>query len=159
MSGIYFHPIKRIFLNLSGGTVTGDTVFTEGVYATRLSGGTIYSGATELTTIIQNIASSFSGITGNYLPISGGTGGPYEFTGNTSADTIVVSTILEPSIDNSVDLGSPIKRFRSLYTVDGVAVNFTASTKIKTTQIELGTVLVTDTSIILTGNCIDGGSW
>ena len=48
MSGIYFHPIKRIFLNLSGGTVTGDTVFTEGVYATRLSGGTIYSGSTDL---------------------------------------------------------------------------------------------------------------
>ena len=43
MSGQYFHPIKRIFLNLSGGTVTGDTVFTEGVYATRLSGGVLPS--------------------------------------------------------------------------------------------------------------------
>lgn len=159
MSGIYFHPIKRIFLNLSGGTVTGDTVFTEGVYATRLSGGTIYSGSTELTTIIENISSSFSGITGNYLPISGGTGGPYNFIGNTSADTIIVSTIIEPSVDNVVDLGSSIKRFRSLNTVDGVAVNFTASTKIKTTQIELGSQIITDTNIILTGQCIDGGSW
>ena len=159
MSGQYFHPIKRIFLNLSGGTVTGDTVFTEGVYATRLSGGTIYSGSTELTTIIQNIASSFSGATGNYLPFSGGTGGPYSFTGGTTAETVTVISTIAPSVDNTVDIGSPIKRFRSLNVVDGVAVSFTASTKIKTAQIELGTVLVTDTSIILTGNCIDGGSW
>jgi hypothetical protein len=159
MSGIYFNPIKRIFLNLSGGTVTGNTVFTEGVYATRLSGGTIYSGSTELTTIIQNVASSFSGITGSFLPITGGTGGPYEFIGSTSADTVIVSNIVEPSVDNSVDLGSSIKRFRSLNTVDGIAVNFTASTKIKTAQIELGTKTVTDTNIILTGQCIYGGSW
>ena len=159
MSGIYFHPIKRIFLNLSGGTVTGDTIFTQGVSAAILSGGTIYSGSTELSEIIQNVASSFSGITGSYLPISGGTGGSYNFTGTTSVDTVIVSTTLESSLDNSVDLGSPNKRFRSLNTVEGVAVNFTASTKIKTAQIELGTKIITDTNIILTGQCIDGGSW
>lgn len=159
MSGIYFHPIKRIFLNLSGGTVTGDTVFTEGVYATRLSGETIYSGSTELETVIYNIASSFSGDTGDYLPLSGGTGGPYEFTGGTTADTINVVTTMVPTTDNTVDLGSPARRFRSLNTVDGVAVNFTASTRIKTAQIDLGNAIVTETSIILTGNTIDGGDW
>jgi hypothetical protein len=159
MSGIYFHPIKRIFLNLSGGTVTGDTVFTQGVHALRLSGDTIYSGSTELETVIRNISSSFSGITGDFLPLSGGTGGPYLFTGGTTADTITVTTTVMPSVDNTVDLGSPVRRFRSLNTVDGVAVNFTASTKVKTAQIELGTVLVTDTSVILTGHTIDGGDW
>lgn len=48
MSGSYFQPIKREFLNLSGGTVTGNTVFTQGLYASTLSGGTIYSGSTNL---------------------------------------------------------------------------------------------------------------
>jgi hypothetical protein len=159
MSGQYFHPIKRIFLNLSGGTVTGDTVFTEGVYATRLSGGTIYSGSTELTTIIQNIASSFSGVTGNFLPLSGGTGGPYSFTGETTAETVTIISTIAPLADNTVDIGSPIKRFRSLNTVDGVAVSFTASTRIKTAQLELGNTIVTENNIILSGNCIDGGNW
>jgi len=159
MSGIYFHPIKRIFLNLSGGTVTGDTIFTEGVYATRLSGGTIYSGATELTTIIQNVATSFSGITGAFLPITGGTGGAYKFTGGTTADTVTVVTTIAPSVDNTVDIGSPIRRFRSLNTVEGISVNFTASTSVKTAKLYLGTKTITDTNIILTGQCIDGGSW
>ena len=31
MSGSYFQPIKREFLNLSGGTVTGETAFTSGL--------------------------------------------------------------------------------------------------------------------------------
>jgi len=159
MSGIYYNPIKRIFLNLSGGTVTGDTVFTQGLYATRLSGGTIYSGSTELETIIRDISSSFSGITGEFLPLSGGVGGPYYFTGGTTADTVTVTTTIMPSVDNTVDLGSPVRRFRSLNTVDGVAVNFTASTKIKTAQLELGNKTLTDTNVILTGQCIYGGSW
>jgi len=159
MSGIYYNPIKRIFLNLSGGTVTGDTVFTQGLYATRLSGGTIYSGSTELETIIRDISSSFSGITGEFLPLSGGVGGPYYFTGGTTADTVTVTTTIMPSVDNAVDLGSPVRRFRSLNTVDGVAVNFTASTKIKTAQLELGNKTLTDTNVILTGQCIYGGSW
>jgi len=159
MSGIYFHPIKRVFLNLSGGTVTGDTVFTQGVYANQLSGGTIYSGSTELSVIIQNIASSFSGVTGNYLPISGGTGGPYNFIGATTADTINVVTTMVPTVDNVVDIGTPIRRFRNLNTVNGVATSFTASTKIKTAQLELGSKTVTEYNIILSRNCIDGGEW
>ena len=159
MSGIYFHPIKRIFLNLSGGTVTGDTVFTEGVYATRLSGGTIYSGSTDLEVIIRNISSSFSASTGVYLPLSGGTGGPYGFTGGTTADTLSIVSTIAATADNAVDIGSPVKRFRRLNVVDGVAVSFTASTRIKTAQLELGNTIVTENNIILSGNCIDGGDW
>jgi len=88
MSGTYFNPIKRIFLNLSGGTVTGDTVFTEGVYADSLSGGTIYSGSTDLDTI-RGISNELTN--GTFLPISGGTGGPYLFTGDTTIFTGLVS--------------------------------------------------------------------
>ncbi len=158
MSGQYFHPIKRIFLNLSGGTVTGDTVFTEGVYATTLSGGTIFSGSTPLEIIINNIATG-STTQGNFLPLSGGTGGEYNFTGATTADTINIITTIEPTVDNAVDIGSPIKRFRSLNVVGGVAVSFTASTRVKTNQLELGNTIVTEYNIILSGNCIDGGNW
>ncbi len=158
MSGIYFHPIKRIFLNLSGGTVTGDTIFTEGVYATRLSGGTIFSGSTPLEVIIQNIATGAT-TQGQYLPLSGGTGGPYNFIGATTADTLSIVTTIEPTVDNVVDLGSSNIRFRNLNTINGVAVNFTASTRIKTTEIELGSELLTENNIILTGQTIYGGNW
>lgn len=145
-------------MNLSGGTVTGDTIFTESVYATRLSGGTIFSGSTPLEVIIQNIATGAT-TQGQYLPLSGGTGGPYNFVGTTTADTINIITTMEPTADNVVDLGSSIRRFRSLNAVDGVSVNFTASTRIKTAQLELGNTIVTEYNIILSGNCIDGGDW
>jgi hypothetical protein len=62
MSGSYFQPIKREFLNLSGGTVTGNTVFTQGLYANVLSGGTLYSGSTSLVDIFLT-ASDVSGTT------------------------------------------------------------------------------------------------
>lgn len=160
MPGQYFQPIRRIFLNLSGGTVTGDTVFTQGVYALTLSGDTIYSGGTNLSDIIMSVATG-SGITilDKYLSKSGGTGGQYYFTGNTTGQTIYVEQDIIPTIDNTSDLGSTIKRFRSLNTVNGVAVHFTAETRIITPKIELGTVVLTDTSVILTGNTLDGGGW
>lgn len=62
MSGSYFQPIKREFLNLSGGTVTGDTVFTQGLYANSLSGGTLFSGSTNLEDIFLT-AAEISGTT------------------------------------------------------------------------------------------------
>ncbi len=53
MSGTYFNPLHRVFLNLSGGTVTGDTLFTQSV-----SAQTLYSGATNLYSIFAGIGSS-----------------------------------------------------------------------------------------------------
>jgi hypothetical protein len=153
MSGNYFQPIKREFLNLSGGTVTGDTLFTQ-----NLSASTYYSGATPLESIIYNISTGVTAA-GNFLPISGGTGGPYEFVGNTTADTIFVSTLVEPQVDNIVDLGTPFKRFRSLNIVNGVAVNFTAETRVSTIELKLGNTIVTEDNIILSGYTLEGGSW
>ena len=54
-------------------------IITNQISGVTISGGTFYSGSTPLTTIINNIASQYSGITGNYLPLSGGT-----VTGNTT---------------------------------------------------------------------------
>jgi hypothetical protein len=154
MSGSYFQPIKREFLNLSGGTVTGDTLF-----AQNLSATTFYSGSTNLEQIIANIATNSTGITGNYLAISGGTGGPYDFIGNTTASTLFVSTLVEPKIDNVVDVGTPFKRFRDLNTVNGIAVNFTATTRVSTQELVLGNTTVTENNIILSGYTLEGGGW
>lgn len=149
MSGNYFQPIKREFLNLSGGTVTGNTIFTQ-----SLSASTFYSGNTNLEQIIKNFIDN-----GEYLPLSGGTGGAYNFIGNTTASTIFISSKIEPIIDDSVSLGSTFKRFRELNIVNGVSVNFTASTRVFTPEIQLGDTIVTENNIVLSGYTLEGGTW
>lgn len=160
MPGTYFTPLHRVFLNLSGGTVTGDTIYTQGLGATYLSGDTIYSGGTDLSYIIATIAAG-SGITvlDRYLAKTGGTGGAYYFTGNTTAQTIYVENLYAPTNDNTVDIGSNIRRFRELNVVNGVAVNFTASTSIMTSTLKLGNTNVTENNIVLSGHTLGGGSW
>jgi len=152
----YIKPLDRIFLNLSGGTVTGGTIFTAG-----LSANTFYSGSTELGNLIQSMIVDYvyTAITAAdiYLPISGGTGGPYVFTGGTTAQTLSIETKVEPKTDNTASVGTPIRRFRSLHTVNGVAVEFTASTRIRLGN-NPGREL-TEYNIILTGDTIDAGQW
>ena len=162
MPGMYFNPIKRIFLNLSGGTVSGDTVFEQGLVAFNFSGETIYSGNTNLDTIIRNIASeAATGATSsaNFLPLSGGVGGQYYFTGNTTGQTISVENDILPTIDNSSSLGTTFKRFRDLNTVNGIAVNFTAETRVSTIELKLGNTIINENNIILSGNTLYGGAW
>jgi hypothetical protein len=139
---------EKIKGNLDINSVSGNTI----------SGSTIYSGSTDVSELIYNVASDLTN-SANYLPISGGTGGPYNFTGSTTASTVYVSTIVEPTIDDSIDLGTPFKRFRNLNVVNGVAINFTASTRLYTQEILLGNTSVTENNIILSGYTLEGGSW
>jgi hypothetical protein len=183
MSGSYIQPIKREFLNLSGGTVTGNTVFAQGLYANGLSGGTLYSGSTNLenifltpgqitaTTLSQGSNVSLQQIGNDYqisvvdspsfdnIDFSGTSTGGNINALNITADTIYANTVIEPILDNSVDIATPFKRFRSLNTVDGVAVSFTASTRVTTPEIILGTTTVTENNIILSGYTLEGGTW
>lgn len=195
MSGIYFHPIKRIFLNLSGGTVTGDTVFTQGLSAdtfnitgnpltantsqnvlVRGSDGRIHireastlmgSGATlQDLQSVMSIGSTSSTVSNIFIEATGGATVTFEsdtasliIGDSISASSLSMSGDIEAQVDNVYDIGTSTRRFRSLNTVNGVAVNFTASTRVKTAQLELGSKIVTDTNIILTGQCIDGGDW
>lgn len=195
MSGTYFHPIKRVFLNLSGGTVTGDTVFTQGLTAgtfsvlnqpltanteqnilVRAADGIIHireastllgSGATlqSLQSVIS-IGSTASTASDVIIIASGGKEIRFEsdtaslIVGDSlSASSLSMSGGITPDTDNAYDIGTPIRRFRSLNTVNGVAVYFTASTRVTTSELQLGNTSVTENNIILTGNTIDGGSW
>jgi hypothetical protein len=163
MSGMYFNPLKRVFLNLSGGTVTGDTVFEQGLTAsTVFAEDVFFSAGTNLETIIRLLAANAATgatQTAAYLPLSGGTGGEYYFTGNTTGQTIYVENDFIPTIDNNSDIGSPVKRFRNLNIVNGIAVNFTAETRLSTIELKLGNTLVTENNIILSGYTLEGGSW
>ena len=195
MSGIYFHPIKRVFLNLSGGTVTGDTVFTQGLSADTFNllsapvtantensilvrtpdgsvairdASTLFNSGATIQDLqgVMSIGSTSSTISDVFIEAAGGN--ILTFKSDTaslivgdslSASSLSMSGDITPDTDNAYDIGTPIRRFRSLNTVNGVSVNFTASTKIKTSQIELGNTIVTENNIILSGNCIDGGDW
>lgn len=153
MSGVYFNPLKRIFLNLSGGTVTGDTEFTQGLHATYLSGDTIYSGSTELGFLVSNLI--FSAVTSApYLPLSGGT-----VIGDTTGQTLFMQSNIYPTTDNNSDIGTTIKRFRNLNIVNGISTNFTATTRVTTPEVMLGSTLVTEYNIILSGYTLEGGNW
>lgn len=183
MSGNYFQPIKREFLNLSGGTVTGDTTFTLGLYGSTLSGGTIFSGNTNLEDIFltasdvsgttlsegSNIVLQQAGINYNVSVVDSpsfdnvnfsGIGIGNIFSSNTiSASTLYVDSTIEPIVDNYVDVGNQFKRFRSLNTVNGVAVNFTATTRVTTPEIVMGSTTITENNIVLSGYTLEGGSW
>ena len=175
-----FAPLSALgnYLPLSGGTVTGDTIFTQGVSGGTISGGTYYSGSTPLDFIFAPIglANQITKVQPGLNTFTGGTElfpsvnvipNPI-FTSVTSqsisgtsisAETIVVGTSIMPTVDNTVDLGTALRRFRSLNTINGVSVNFTATTRVETPEILLGSQAVTENNIILTGQCIDGGSW
>ena len=130
------------FLPLSGGTVTGSTEFTAGLSANTISattyqnlpsstftGGTI-NGATDFTnglsantisaTTYQNLPDN---VTGNYLPLSGGTvTGDTTITtnlivsGNTGIGTTTPQTALELVSNNTSSIGN-VLRFRDSDTV------------------------------------------
>lgn len=117
MSGIYITPLKRDFLNLSGGTVTGDTIFTQGVNANYLSGGTFYSGSTLLDIIIANIAStvvsSSAATLATYVQP-----GRNILTGGTGLMPIV-SVVDSPSFNNLFSSGSSQFNVFSAVSVSG----------------------------------------
>jgi len=103
MSGSYIYPLKRVFLNLSGGTVTGDTVFTQSIYANILTGGTYYSGSTLLDVIITNIAQSV--VTGSASTLTTAVQPGSNITTGGTLLVPIVSTVASPSFNNLYSSG------------------------------------------------------
>jgi len=86
-----YDPSGR-FLNLSGGTVTGNTTFINGLSGSSITATTYFSGSTPLTSVIDNIASQYNP-SGRFLSLSGGTvTGSTSFTAGLNANTISATT-------------------------------------------------------------------
>lgn len=111
------------YLNLSGGTVTGVTIFNSGLSANTLSGGTIYSGSTPLQNIFvvsgQNLStlgtSVFVNKTGsdlNFRTLSGSSGTSLSISNN-------VVTITSPNIPSGAYLFIPSSGYRSIVQANG----------------------------------------
>jgi hypothetical protein len=96
MAGQYIYPLDREFLNLSGGTVSGDTLFEY-----NLTASTYYSGATPLELIIQNfITESDTFVQNGINTFTGGT--PFRPTVNITAATLNSLSVSGNSIFNTV---------------------------------------------------------
>lgn len=154
MAGLYIFP--QDFLKLSGGTVTGFTEFTSGVLASdSLSANTIFSGSSNIEDIFnKKIVSAVT--SADFLPLSGGIGGEYYLTGITTGDTIEIKDDIKPNVNEGADIGSPVKRFRSLRVKNGVTEGFTANTA-NFHKIYLDNREMTGKNIALTGDVINGG--
>lgn len=186
MGGRYIFPyVLGEFLSLSGGTVTGDTIYTSGLSGNTLylfSGFTFNNGEASENKVLSSIDDYgnatwksvndiFSDGQNTFVTqlssstiinlvnspsvenffYSGTSYGNNTVTTGLTAQTIEVSTEINPTVDDVVDLGTTIKRFRNLNIVNGIAVNFTATT------INLGNRVLTPDNIVLTGDTIDSG--
>jgi hypothetical protein len=162
----------------SGYTEFSHDVIVNGVY---------YSGGTNLYNVIT------SAITENDVYVTGATfsGATLilsrrdnvdiyaKFTGNTSGDCVTDLFIenlygcspitlhddLNPFIDATINLGTPIKRFRNINTVSGVSTVWTSTTSVTTAALELGLDslfnirTITANNSIIQNDILDGNSY
>jgi hypothetical protein len=134
------------YLPLSGGTVTGDTIFQSGLTANTISGGTIYGNGSNLTNVVNSITAS-TGLSGNSttgtitiintapdqtVTISGGTG---ISTGGTYPNFSIVNTAPDQTV--TITGGTNIE-ITGAYPDFGV--NFTGTTSGEYLPLSGGTV-------------------
>lgn len=103
---------------------------------------------------------NFSSITATIDSITGTT--PPAYFSAATADTFYVNSELMPITDNTTDIGSTIKRFRNLNTVNGVAVGFTSNT-ISAQTLYVDNIVLSGVSIgeifLSQNDILSGGTW
>jgi hypothetical protein len=142
--GRYIYPIRRDYLNLSGGTVSGDTYFSG-----NLSANTIFISGQTLSNILNDIASGDTVVNGGTNINVTGTGiepivnlnddislNSVYLSGSTTANTFVVKESIEPQNDSFVDIGSIFRKFRNIFVSNANVDKFTGNTVVVTETIE-----------------------
>jgi hypothetical protein len=82
-----------------------------------------------------------------------------------SGDGLTTTGDILPSVDASVDIGTPSNRFRDINTVSGTTSVWEATTSVATPQLELGldlsgnTRTITADNSIIRDDCLNGGSF
>ena len=80
-------------------------------------------------------------------------------------DTINVGANLIPTVDNTFDVGSPIRRYREVNTVNGMSSIWASTVRVVTPEVTLGydsqgeLRILTANSSILQNDIINGGSY
>jgi hypothetical protein len=91
----------------------------------------------------------YSGITTNQIN---------SYSGNStielSTDEILINQSLIPKVDNQIDIGTPIRRFRNINTVSGSTTYWTSTIEVETGQLNLGNDSQGNTRIITANNSV-----
>ena len=102
-----FKFFDKTYLSFSGGTVTGETVFSS-LFSTSLSGGTLYSGSTDLETIINNITNGSEDITRVQPGLNITTGGTDNFPIVNLQGDITLNSVNATSVSGGTISGDTI---------------------------------------------------
>jgi hypothetical protein len=101
----------------------------------------------------------YSGVTTNQIISFSG-----DSTIELSKDEISINQSLNPEVDNQVDIGSSIKRFRNINTVSGSTTYWVSTNEIKTPQLNLGKdtqgnqrIITANNSVIQSDTLFGGG--
>jgi hypothetical protein len=149
---------------LTGDTFVSGATFTNSVLTLNLT-----QGAPNVTTIIDN----FSGLTINgdlNLCDSGSTLYVDNIdpcgTGVTINNSILVTPLsVLPTTGDTIDIGSPFKRFRDINTISGTSTVWTSTSRVITPNLDLGldssgnTRVITANNSIIQDDILNGGTF
>jgi len=151
-----------VFLNNGAFMFSGDSFFTGNISAQTIntqsfSANTYYSGSTRLSVIIQDYVNAYSGNTsGNCIT-------DLYISNLHGCSPITTHADIIPKIDNTLDLGSPIRRFRTVNSVSGMSTYWTATSKVTTPNLDLGldsqgnSRIITANNSIIQNDCLSSG--
>lgn len=142
-----------IFLNNGSFIFSGDSFFSGNLSAQTITtqsfiSDTYYSGNTTLSSVIQDYVNAYSGNT------SGNCISNFHISNLYGCSPITLHEDLIPNVDDVIELGTPLIRFRNINTVSGVSTYWTANISISTPNLDLGLDSLGNPRIITADNSI-----